>query len=63
MRKYQLTCRKCGGFVHEEEIYYDQDGIKNMQLGCYICSHKAYIEYKKWQEFKNKLEKACLKNV
>lgn len=63
MVSFQLTCKRCRGFIHEEEIYFDQNGIKNMQLGCYTCSHKGYIEYRKWQIFKDKLLKACLKNA
>lgn len=63
MAKLQLNCKRCGGFIYEEEIYYDQDNVKNMQLGCYGCSHKSYIEYTKWKQFKNKLARACSNNV
>ena len=63
MARIKLTCKKCGGFMYEEEVYYDQNGIKTMQVGCYGCAHKGYIEYKKWLEFKNKLSKACVSNA
>lgn len=51
-----FTCRKDEGFVYEEEIYYEE-GIKLMQLGCFSCGHKVYVEYKQWEDFKKKIDK------
>lgn len=58
-----LKCKNCGGFVYEEETYVDDNKNRIIQLGCYQCSHKAYIEQKKWQEFKKKLSKAARANA
>lgn len=58
MYSYQLICKRCGGFLYEEEIFYDQNDEKIMQIGCYICSHKGYTELKNWKKFKNGLLKA-----
>lgn len=57
-----FKCKNCGGFVYEEEIYYDDNDKKIVQLGCYQCSHKAYIESRKWNIFKNQISKALKKN-
>ena len=56
-----LKCKNCGGFISEEEVFYDDNDKKIMQLGCYSCYHKAYIEYKEWTSFKKKLSKAVKK--
>ena len=56
-----LKCKKCGGFLHEEEVYYDEDNNKIVQIGCYQCSHKAYIKAKEWAVFKKKLDAAVKK--
>jgi ribosomal protein L33 len=58
-----LRCKNCGGFIYEEEVFYDDNGKKMIQLGCYQCSHKVYVASKKWNEFKDKLAKAAIKNV
>lgn len=50
-----FRCRRCGGFVYEEEVFYEADGIKKMQLGCYQCPNKVYVEYYKWIKFKAQL--------
>ena len=58
MLTFQLKCRRCGGFLYEEEVFYDQNDVRTMQIGCYICSHKGYMKEKGWNEFKLKLAKA-----
>lgn len=58
MVSYQMKCKRCGGFLYEEETFYDQNDVCNMQIGCYICSHKAYLPMKEWNLFKTKLLKA-----
>ena len=58
-----LKCKNCSGFVYEEEIFYDDNDKRIVQLGCYQCAHKAYIESRKWNEFKDKLAKATKKNA
>lgn len=57
-----LKCKKCGGFLYEEEVYYDEDDNKIVQIGCYQCSHKAYIKAKDWAFFKKKINDAIKKN-
>lgn len=58
-----LKCKNCGGFVYEEETYYDDNYARIIQIGCYQCSHKAYVESKKWEDFKSKIEKAKRKSA
>lgn len=58
-----LKCKNCGGFVYEEEFYYDQNDTRIVQIGCYQCSHKTYIEAVKWDKFKSQLAKAIKKSV
>lgn len=53
-----FKCKKCGGFVYEEEVFFEADNTKKIQLGCYSCPHKVYVEYQKWLSFKNRLEQA-----
>lgn len=59
MLSYRMKCKRCGGFLYEEETFYDQNDVCNMQIGCYICSHKAYIPVREWDKFKAKLAEAC----
>ena len=51
-----FTCKRDGGFVYEEEIYYE-DSAKIMQLGCFSCGHKVYVGYSEWEKFKLKIER------
>jgi hypothetical protein len=60
---YQLKCKRCGGFIYEEEDFYDENDTRIMQLGCYICSHKGYIKYKKWEVFKQRLTEAVIRSA
>lgn len=59
-----LKCKYCGGFVYEEEIFYEVDEdnsdrmTKIMQIDCMHCSRKRYIKYKDWLAFKEGLSKA-----
>lgn len=57
-----LKCKNCAGFVYEEETYYDENDTRIVQIGCYQCSHKAYVESYKWEKFKDQLKKAIKKN-
>lgn len=50
-----FKCRNCGGFVYEEEVYWDDHNVKMQQLGCYQCSDKVYVTYEKWTAFKKRL--------
>ena len=56
-----IYCKKCAGKLYEEEIWVDNDNIKQQQVGCYQCSNKIQVEYKEWVDFKNKLYKAVKK--
>jgi hypothetical protein len=56
-----LKCKNCAGFVYEEEVYYDENDKRIVQIGCYKCSHKTYVESSKWEKFKADLEKAIKK--
>lgn len=55
MTSYMLRCKNCGGFVAEEEIFVDDNDNTIMQIGCYVCYHKAYIKISEWKNFKKKL--------
>lgn len=63
MKTYMLKCKNCGGLICEEETFIDDNDVKIMQLGCYICSHKAYIKFSNWKKFKKKLSEAVKSNV
>lgn len=53
-----IKCKRCSGFIYEEEVFWEDDGAKKIQLGCYTCPHKVYVDYKQWQDFKAKLKRA-----
>jgi len=57
-----LRCKRCSGFMYEEEVFYEADSIKKIQLGCYSCPHKVYVEYSKWIKFKKQLGDALAKS-
>lgn len=63
MKTFMLKCKNCGGLVCEEETFIDDNDKKIMQIGCYICYHKAYIEFGDWKKFKKKLSEAVKSNV
>ena len=48
--------------MYEEEVFYEADSIKKIQLGCYSCPHKVYVEYSKWIKFKKQLGDALAKS-
>ena len=54
-------CKRCSGTLYEEEIFWDEDSLKFMQVGCYQCADKLYIEYSKWEAFKKAYAKALTK--
>ena len=53
-----LRCKHCKGMLYEEEIWFDQNHVKTMQIGCYQCYKKLQIEYKEWVSFKKKLQRS-----
>jgi len=58
-----FRCKNCGGFLYEEEFFFDEENKHIVQLGCYQCSQKIYIESRKWESFKKKVKKAKNKSV
>ncbi len=53
-----LRCKRCGGTLYEEEVFYDDNDMKFQQMGCYACPEKVVIDYGKWIKFKKKLNSA-----
>jgi hypothetical protein len=51
-------CKRCGGTLYEETVFWDENKHKFMQIGCYLCSDKVYAPFKEWVAFKNKVAKA-----
>ena len=43
--------------MYEADIFYADDDIRYIELGCYNCPHKLYPTLKEWNKFKRALEK------
>ena len=48
-----LICPHCSGRMYEEETYFEQ-GEKKIELGCYQCPKKMYVNYRKYMNFLEK---------
>lgn len=54
MAAVDLKCKHCNNKLYESEIYYEIK-VKKIELGCYGCSKKLYLDFKKYDDFKKKL--------
>jgi hypothetical protein len=50
-----LKCKRCGGRVIEDEIYYES-GKAYQDLECLLCSEHFYLTLTEWSKQKNKME-------
>lgn len=57
MAALHLYCKRCSGKIYEDEVY-TENNVKKMQLGCYTCSQKLYVDWNKWNWFLFKLNNA-----
>jgi len=51
-------CRKCGGRVLEDEIYWDGDGVKTITLTCLHCGKEHNAEHKSYLHLLDEIERA-----
>lgn len=56
MAAIHLKCVSCGGKLFEDDVYWELNE-KKIELGCYQCSKRVYINYKKYKDFLKKLAK------
>ncbi len=50
-----LKCKRCGGRVIEDEIYYE-NGKAYQDLECLLCSEHFYLTLVEWSRQKQKME-------
>lgn len=39
--------------MYEDEIYFEE-GVKKIELGCYVCPQKLYLKHSRYISFINK---------
>ena len=57
-----MYCKNCSGKLYEEEIWFDENGLKMQEIGCYQCPKKIQVAYKDWVILKRKINNALIKS-
>lgn len=55
MAAIDLKCKRCNGKLYEVEVYYELK-VKKIELGCYQCPHRLYLDFKKYKDFLKMLD-------